>query len=365
MTSPRPDSLYVHIPFCRRICPYCDFPKVLYRPEWSRSYLDALEKELVTRACGLFSTLYVGGGTPSCLSEEELKRLLSMLSPHLKPGGEFSIEANPDSLDEKKARLLALYGVSRVSLGAQSSTPKSLKTLGRCHDFEAVRKAVDLLIQAGIYNINVDWMYGFEGQSEVDVQADIEAFLSLQVTHFSCYSLILEPGTMFAVSGKKPLEDDAQQHYFELIRDALKQKGYARYEISNFALPGYECAHNLTYWKDLPYVGVGLGAAGYIGRSRYKNTRNLSSYLSGNYEGEREELTLESELEDFFLTNLRLVDGFSLDAFKQRFGFALESRYGEQIRKLQERGLIDMDEKTFKATARGLDLLDLILLELF
>ena len=365
MTLPKPDSLYVHIPFCTHICPYCDFAKVLYRPDWAKAYLNRLKEEAAQRDCGLFSTLFVGGGTPSALSEEELEDLLSFLSKHLKEGGEFSLEANPESLSEEKIALLRKYGVNRVSLGAQSSVPASLQTLGRNHDFALVAKRATQLRNAGITNINLDWMYGFPDQSEEDLRSDIDAFLSLKVPHLSAYSLILESGTSYAVKGIKPLSDDMQQSYFETIRDALTKAGYERYEVSNFALSGYRCRHNLTYWKDLPYIGIGVGAAGYLGESRYTNTRSLGLYLEGRYEGEVEKLDESSLLEDYFLTNLRLLEGFKESDFKERFGFSFSSRYQEKFDRLSSRGLLEQKQGSIRTTSRGLDLLDTVLLELF
>ncbi len=360
-----PRSLYVHIPFCSSICPYCDFPKVLYRKDWAASYLLALFQEAADRQVGFFSTIYVGGGTPSCLEVGQLDLLLSFLEPHLRPDGEFSIECNPDSLTEEKTALLARHGVNRVSLGAQSSTRKSLATLGRKHDFASVERAVGLLRKVGINNINVDWMYGFPNQSEEDLQADISAFLSLDVPHLSAYSLILEPGTMYAAKGIKGLDDDAQQTYFEAIRDALIQAGYERYEVSNFARPGYRCRHNLTYWRDEPYLAIGLGASGYIGETRYVNTKNLAAYLEGRYEGEVETLTKESEIEDFLLTNLRLNEGFALSRFQERFGEDFIADRKDAVEGLVNRGLLIVDKENVRTTPRGMDLLDTVLLALF
>lgn len=362
---PNPDSLYVHVPFCASICPYCDFPKVLYKEDWAKSYLHALKEEAKARDCGLFSTVYVGGGTPSCLAEEDFDDLLGFLNGHLKPGGEYSVECNPDTLTLGKVALLRKHGVNRVSLGAQSSVPHSLKTLGRTHDFHKVQEAVAMLRQVGIDNINVDWMYGFPSQSEEDLKQDIDAFLSLGVPHLSSYSLILEEGTAFAVKGLTPLEDDVQQDYFDQIKKALIEAGYERYEISNFAKTGYRCRHNLTYWNDQPYLALGLGAAGYLGKTRYRNTRNLTSYLKGNYVGEVETLTEVDAIEEYFLTTLRLVSGFEIADFVDRFGLDAYQEHQGKFNELIYRGLMQEKDGRLFASERGLDLLDTILLALF
>ena len=360
-----PDSLYVHVPFCAHICPYCDFPKVLYKESWAKSYIQALQNEAKARSAGLFSTLYVGGGTPSCLKEEDFFALLSFLAGHLKPSGEFSVECNPDSLTPEKAKILRECGVNRVSLGVQSSVPKSLKTLGRRHDFTKVKEAVALLREQGINNINLDWMYGFPGQSEEDLKQDIAAFLSLDVPHISAYSLILEQGTAYAVKGVEPLDDDTQQDYFDRIKEALCQAGYLRYEISNFAKPGYQCRHNLTYWHDEPYLALGLGAAGYLGTKRYRNPLSLGRYLNGDFAGEEEELTEKDALEEYFLTTLRLTEGFDIHGFIDRFGLDIYQAHRRRFEAVIARGLMQEEQGRLMATERGLDLLDTLLLALF
>ena len=365
MPNNYPDALYVHVPFCLRICPYCDFCKVIYRPEWSKPYLDALYAEAKARQCGLFSTIYVGGGTPSALPDEEFEELLFFLHQHIKQEGEFSIECNPENVTETKVALMKRFGIDRVSLGVQSFQPESLKTLGRRHDKQTVLNAIGLLRKYGITNINLDWMYGFPGQSEESLRADIEDFLSCDVPHLSAYSLILEEGTTFSAKKVKPLEDDVQQDYFELIMAALAEHGYERYEISNFAKPGYRCRHNLTYWHDERYVAIGLGASGYIGNKRYQNTKNLQKYLNGEYFGSEEELSRDGELMDYMLTNLRLIEGFSLAEFEKRFGMTFDSHYHTQFARMEREGLLVEDSGRIHATKRGLDLLDYICLELF
>lgn len=358
-------SLYVHIPFCRHLCPYCDFPKVFHNEDWAKSYLSALKQEIQARCDGLYRTIYIGGGTPTCLSEDNLRDLLAFLSTYRDEICEWSIEANPDSLTEEKIALVKEAGVTRVSLGVQTSTEQGLKTLGRTHSFDDAKKAIEHLRKAGFNSINVDWMYGYPGQTMEMVEEDIRNFLSLSVPHLSAYSLILEEGTAFFTRKVKPLEDDVQQGMFERIREALKQAGYQRYEVSNFALPGHECEHNLAYWKDLDYVGVGLGAAGSLGDIRYRNTRNLSEYLSGHHEGEIEHLDEHDHKEVFFLTNLRLVEGFALSEYQKRFGSSFLEDYREAFEELKASGLLEEHRGNIRTSERGMDLLDTVLVRLF
>ena len=362
----RPNSLYVHIPFCRHICAYCDFPKVIYNDAWAKSYLGALFFELEERKIpkGL-STIYIGGGTPTSLGESDLETLLSRLRPYLEEDNEFSVEANPETLTIEKAKILSKYGVNRVSIGMQTTSPRLLKLLGRAHDKSDVRRAVAYLGEAGISNINLDLMFGLPLESEEELQIDLDAIASFDVPHISAYSLILEEGTTFYVKGIKPLDDDAQQDQFDIVRDFLEAQGWKRYEISNFAKPGYECKHNLTYWHDEPYYAIGLGASGYVGDTRYVNTKNLQKYLSHDYEGETEALSRESMIEDFLLTNLRLVEGFDPSVFLDRFGIDFVESYKEKIEDLSNRGLLIASPTRVKATSRGLDLLDTILRTLF
>ena len=361
----RPSSLYVHIPFCRHLCAYCDFPKVFYKEEWAKSYLGALFCEIKSKDIGKLKTIYVGGGTPTSLEAKDLESLLLFLRDYLDEDYEFSIEANPETLDEEKAKTLASCGVNRVSIGMQTASPRLLEKLGRRHTFEDVEKAVGFLRSSGIANINIDLMYGLPEENMEEVQADLEAFFSLGVPHVSAYSLILEQGTSFYVRGVKPLDDDAQQAQFEYIRDCLEKHCYARYEISNFARPGCQCRHNKTYWKDEPYYGVGLGAAGYVGKVRYVNTKNLRKYLAGECLGEEETLDEASEIEDFLLTNLRLVEGFDPAEFEARFRQSFSKRFGEKAARLLDRGLLYIGEDAIRATSRGLDLLDTVLVALF
>ena len=368
-TTSKPNSvgsLYVHIPFCSHICPYCDFPKVFYKEDWAEAYLKRLKEEVLSRGEGAkYRTIYVGGGTPSCLSLAELEDLLSFLSALRQPECEFSVEANPESLTEEKIALFVKYGVNRVSLGVQTSTPEGLEILGRKHSFEDAKVAVLLLRKAGIENINVDWMYGYPEETFEMVQKDIDAFLSLGVPHLSAYSLILEEGTTFAARKVEPLDDDTQQEMFEQIMDALAKAGYVRYEVSNFSLPGYQCEHNKAYWKDLDYLGVGLGAAGSVGDIRYKNTLSLKEYLDGHYDGEIEELDLEDHKQVFFLTNLRLVEGFALAEYRRRFGTDFMDDYGETFKEISEDGMLECVDGYVRATHQGMNFLDMVLLHLY
>ena len=358
-------SLYVHIPFCRKICSYCDFCKILYREQFSLPYLKELEKEIVQKADHPFETIYVGGGTPTCLKEEELEELLSFLSPLLEEGGEFTIEANPDSLSISKLKLLKKAGVNRLSIGLESSDEALLKTMGRTHTFSDVENAVKLAKSVGFTNISIDMIYALPNEDMQQLERDIESMLSLDVPHLSAYSLTVSEGTIFHNKGIKEAEDEIQAKMYEAILGKFQEAGYERYEVSNFAKPSFKSRHNLTYWHDEEYVACGLGASGYENSIRYRNTKNLSKYLKGEHLEEQEEVGEEDDLSYYFLCNLRLADGFSLEVFQSRFGFPFFDRYQSRFQKLKDDGLLFEEDGRVKPTDRGILLLDRILLCLF
>lgn len=360
-----PKALYVHIPFCNSICAYCDFPKVIYRPDWSKAYLGALFDELQNRAReASFETIYVGGGTPSALSSEELSRLLEQLAPKLEEGGEFTVEANPESLAPEKVALLSAHKVNRVSLGVESSSPRLLSLMGRKHDFEKVKETIALLRAAGISNINADLIYALPGETMEELEEDLERFLELGIPHISAYTLILEDCTLFKKQGFSETDQDTQAAMYELVLAKLRKAGYQRYEVSNFALPGHQSRHNLVYWHDEEYIGVGLGAAGYYDGIRYTNTRSLTKYLKGgDPTNEKEIITRESDLSYFLLCNLRLERGFAKEDFLRKFGKPFDEVF-PSAGGLVRRGWLNSDEKRVACTDQGLLVLDRVLLEL-
>lgn len=362
-----PSSLYVHIPFCHHLCAYCDFPKVLYAKAWGFSYLEALEKELTWRKVPKrpLRTLYLGGGSPSALSLEELTALFRILSPYFDEKTEVSFEANPEDLSEEKLLFLKEAGVSRLSIGIESSLPKYLLLMGRHHSFEDAKQALERAKRLGFRRLSADLIYGLPLEAPEEAREEAKNFLSLGLTHYSAYSLSVHPGTRFYNRGIKEMEEGACADLYEALLSAFREAGFERYEVSNFAKDGDYSRHNLVYWRDEPYFAVGLGASGYVGRVRYTNTRNLSSYLKGDFEAEREVLTPQSEKEDFFLTNLRLAKGFSLSRYKERFGEDFEKRYEKEIEPLKAHGLLETKDGFARATDRGLLLLDQILLALF
>ncbi len=324
--------------------------------------MSALFAELDSYSIRKAKTIYVGGGTPSALPPPLLKKLLEKLSPLLEEGGEFSFEANPESLSEEKIALLASFKVNRVSLGVESSLGKYLSFMGRKHSFLDAKNVVSVLRKHGIDNINVDWIYSLPGETLEDLRKEEEAFLSLGVPHISAYTLILEDGTLFKAQGEKEASEDEQGEQYEEVLSCLRKAGYRRYEVSNFALPGRECRHNLTYWKDEEYYAIGLGACGFVDGKRYANTRSLSLYIRGLGLRESEELSGE---EEFLLSNLRLEEGFALSSFEDRFRKDFRLAYQKPLSKMEKEGLLQEKAGRIVPSDRGLECLDYVLLALF
>ncbi len=360
----RINSLYIHIPFCEHICGYCDFPKLFYNSKFSKPYLKALFYELSCYHPSNLKTIYVGGGTPTSLSLEEIESLLAHLKPLLAKDYEFTIEANAENLTEEKLKLFREYGVNRLSIGLESSDEKILKLMGRKHTFLDVKNIILKARQLGFKNINADLIFGYPNQNLDMLKKDLDNILSLNLEHISLYSLTVSKGTKFYNDGIKELNEDDSRIFYDFILNTLRKQGYKRYEISNFAKPGFESRHNLTYWRDENYYGIGLGASGFIDNIRYTNTKNLSSYLNHDFVYEKEYLAKNEEIEDFLLTNLRLEDGFLDSSFKKRFGDSFLNMFKNKLTKLKENNLIIINDDKICLSDEGLIILDRVLLEL-
>jgi len=360
-------SLYIHLPFCHRLCAYCDFPKVLYSRKWGFSYMEALLKELEGRniAPGSLETVYLGGGTPSALPLDLLSPLLKCLKPLLSPYYEWTVEMNPEDASDALYAALREAGVTRLSFGLQSASPRLLGYLGRRHTSQEALEAVERAKKHGFLDLSADMIYAIPGEGVEELEGDVEAFLSLDVGHLSAYSLEICPGTSLYVKGAKEPGDAFQAAQYEAILKAFRAAGYERYEVSSFARPGHRARHNLAYWREEDYIAVGLGAAGLENGVRYKNTRNFGRYLKGECRAREDLLSEKDRLEEYFLTNLRLAEGFSLKEFAGRFGFPFLPRYEKEAHELIGQGLLNVSDGRVFASDRGILLLDRILLTLF
>ena len=356
-----PKSLYVHIPFCSHICEYCDFTKLFYNQKFIEPYLKALFSEIDSYNIDKYDTIYVGGGTPTSLCDDDFEILLKKLKPLLNENGEFSVEANVENLSLEKLLIMKKYGVNRLSIGVESTNDKRLKEIGRHHSFLDAVKAVNLAKENGFNNINVDLIYGFKGETIFDLKDDLKNILALETSHISIYSLIIEKGSMLFNKGYKEQNEDDSRLYYETILKTLRENGYTRYEVSNFAKEGKYSRHNLTYWKDNEYVGVGLGASGYVHNVRYTNTKNLSKYISGEFIAEQEFIDKNKELEDYLLCNLRLEEGFSRKDFLLRFNEDFVDMFSSKLVSLTKSNLLLIYDDKIKLTDEGILLLDFVL----
>ncbi|HFH6718919.1 TPA: radical SAM family heme chaperone HemW [Streptococcus agalactiae] len=366
----KPTSAYVHIPFCTQICYYCDFSKVFIKNQPVDAYLQALIREFRSYDITELRTLYIGGGTPTSISAVQLDYLLTELSRDLNLNTleEFTIEANPGDLTVDKIEVLQKSAVNRVSLGVQTFNDKHLKRIGRSHNEAQIYSTIDALKTAGFQNISIDLIYALPGQTMDDVRSNVAKALSLNIPHLSLYSLILEHHTVFMnkmCRGKLHLPtEDLEAEMFEYIISEMERNGFEHYEISNFTKPGFESRHNLMYWDNVEYYGVGAGASGYLDGIRYRNRGPIQHYLKGVSEGNArlsEEVLSKNEMmeEELFL-GLRKKEGVSIGKFEQKFGTSFEKRYGQIVQELQSDGLLKENNGFIQMTKKGLFLGDTV-----
>ena len=359
------DSLYVHIPFCHSICPYCDFTKVIFNEKWAKQYVLALLFQLEKYKDNKFKTIYIGGGTPTSLEYDDFKLLLCNLKEYLDLSSEYewTIETNIDSISEEYLSLMKEIGVNRISVGVESTLNKNLKLMERNYDLEFVKNKLDI-IKKYFKNINLDFIYALPNETREDVKEEVNNVLSLDVPHLSFYSLTINKGTKYFNLGYKEASDDIQREQYDIILKALRDNGYKRYEVSNFAKQGYESKHNKTYWRNKWYAAIGIGASGYEGNIRYKYKSNLLKFINKEFEKEEEILTEKDKKEYYFITNLRLEDGFSVPEFNNLYNEDLLKNYKVQIEELINKHLIILNNDNIRASDEGVMLLDQILVKL-
>ena len=370
-----PRAAYVHVPFCAHKCGYCDFASVAGFDHLSDRYLTSLEREMA--AIGEpteVETIFVGGGTPTRLDADSLERLLTAIRRWfpLLPGGEWTVEANPGTLDARKADVLAEGGVNRVSLGAQSFQPPLLAALERNHAPEEVGRALDL-IRPRFSRWSFDLIFGVPGSTPEQWESDLETALELGPAHLSCYGLVYEKGTslwkQWQAGEVRSVDEDSERTMYAHTIDKLASAGLVQYEISNFAVPGEECRHNQIYWANDAYHGVGLGAARYIDGVRSVNTRDLPAYLKRLEAGEpatgpTETLGPEGRARETAVLMLRrTVLGLDREDFAMRTGFDVDRLAGDAIQKSISYGLLEDDGRRLRLTREGVFLADSVLCE--
>lgn len=366
----KPTSAYVHIPFCTQICYYCDFSKVFIKNQPVDSYLEHLIEEYNSYDIKKLRTLYIGGGTPTALSACQLAFLLEKLTDKLDLSylEELTIEANPGDLDQGKIAVLKDSPVNRVSLGVQTFNDRMLKQIGRSHLEKDIYENIANLKKAGFDNISIDLIYALPKQTMEDVKTNVAKAIALDIPHMSLYSLILENHTVFMNRmrrGKLPLpKEDLEAEMFEYIIAELEKAGFEHYEISNFSKPGFESRHNLMYWDNAEYYGIGAGASGYVDGVRYKNHGPIRHYMqaveAGNTRVQEEVLTLKEKMEEEMFLGLRKKSGVSKKRFEEKFGLSFEDHYGAVVSELTEQGLLVPDRDIVRMTKQGLFLGDTV-----
>lgn len=366
----KPTSAYVHIPFCTQICYYCDFSKVFIKNQPVDSYLEHLLQEFHSYDIQKLRTLYIGGGTPTALSAPQLEVLLDGLTKNLDLSviEELTIEANPGDLDEDKIAVLKNSAVNRVSLGVQTFDDKMLKKIGRSHLEKDIYENIDRLKLAGFDNISIDLIYALPGQTMDQVKDNVAKAIALDIPHMSLYSLILENHTVFMNRmrrGKLPLpKEEVEAEMFEYIIAELERAGFEHYEISNFSKPDFESHHNLMYWDNAEYYGIGAGASGYINGVRYKNHGPIRHYLKAVEEGNarinEEYLSQREQMEEEMFLGLRKKSGVSMKRFEEKFGTSFDNLYGQVVRDLCHQGLLQVEGQQIRMTKKGLFLGDTV-----
>lgn len=367
-------GLYIHIPFCKRKCNYCDFPSFqgISQTE-KKKYVDALISEINSYSRPekiKVNTVFIGGGTPSLLGGEEMGRVLSSVyeSFEISEDAEISMEANPGTLTLENAIAYRSSGINRISIGSQSFCENELKKLGRIHNSAAISEAVAIAREAGFSNVNLDLMYGIPEQTMDSFKRSLDSLIALSPEHVSVYGLIIEEGTPFfrGLAELRLPTEDAECDMYYLAAQLLSDNGYRHYEISNYAKEGYECRHNLKYWRDEEYIGVGLAAHSYFGKKRYSNPVTLDEYFS--FERERyistEDIDLEANAYEYVMMHLRLSEGFSLSEYKERFGTAFTDGREQTLSRFIELGYLMLTDGRISLTERGFYVSNAILTEL-
>jgi len=340
-------SLYIHIPFCKHICSYCDFCKMYYNEELVDKYLESLDKELnsIYKEEEL-DTIYIGGGTPSSLSIKQLEKLFSILGKVKTSSNlEFTFEANINDINSDLLDALVKNKVNRISIGIETVNPKYLKLMERNHTKEEVEEKINL-VKKYFFNINVDFMYGFNNQTIEELKGDLDFFKDLDVPHISIYSLILEPNTKLFINNMTPLDEEIESNMYFYIINYLKDLGYNHYEVSNFSKSGYESRHNLVYWNNEHYYGMGLGASGYIDNIRYTNTRSINKYLLGNYVLDKTIVNEQINMENEMILGLRKIEGVNKNDFFKKFGKSIEEVF-DVDNLIKDKLLVDKDGYLF------------------
>lgn len=340
-------GVYIHIPFCKSICSYCDFCKFLYVSSWASEYLNVLEKEILENYDNdVVKSIYIGGGTPSSLSKENLKRLFEIIKIFkIEKHYEMTFEVNVDDVSEEMLLFLLDSGVNRISVGIQSFNEICLKFMNRKHTKKEIKEKIKL-VKKYFDNVNVDFMFALPIENYCMFLTDLHEFIKLDVPHISTYSLIIEENTVLSYKGITSIKEELDYKMYKKICTTLKKKGYKHYEVSNFAKLGYESLHNLNYWNNSEYYGFGLGAHGYISELRYENTRSFNDYLAGRYRLREVLISKREDMENEIILGLRKLDGINIKNFFDKFKINIQDEFN--ITGLIKKGYLVLEENYLK-----------------
>lgn len=361
-------GIYIHIPFCVKKCAYCDFVSYPNMEEHIDAYITALTEEMKQYKDTKADTVFIGGGTPSLLNPNQTEKLTRAVFDNFKLCGnyEFTMEANPGTLDDDRIAAMLKGGINRVSVGVQSFNDTELKAIGRIHDARTAYGTVLKLHKAGFNNINIDLMTGLPGQTLESLKRTLDRAMSLPVTHISAYSLIIEDGTPLEKAystGRITLPgEDADREMYSYTFDFLASKGFNRYEISNFAKKSFECEHNIKYWTFKPYIGLGVAAHSFDGNTRSCNSSNIKDYMEG-IDREVTRLSRQDRISEFIITGLRMDRGIDTGDFKRTFNEDIESLYGKELKKFISLDLMKYENGFYSLTSKGVDISNSVLCE--
>ena len=371
-------GLYIHIPFCIKKCKYCDFNSFKLNIDEKKKYISALEQEMKLYKDEVkdkeIDSIFIGGGTPTVLNGDEIKTLFKKINENfkIKEDAEITMECNPGTIDEKKLLAMKESGVNRLSIGLQAVQNHHLKYIGRIHTYEEFEKNYIEAKNIGFNNINIDLMYALPNQTVEDWKETLEKIVKLNPEHISAYSLILEENTeLFDMFNRKEfrlLDEDTDIEMYEYTINYLKLHGYNQYEISNYAKTGYECNHNILYWKCENYIGIGTSSAGYLNNIRYNNICEIDKYeeavLNNKKPIEFEEFTSEKdEIEEKIFLGLRMNEGIKFIDFEEKYNLNFEEKYKEQIEKLTKMNLIEVDNQGMRLTQKGREISNSVFVE--
>ena len=359
-------GLYIHIPFCAHKCDYCDFVSFAKKDEMIETYISQLIKEIKMEKLEQYkiTTIYIGGGTPSYIDSKYIVQILNLINKE--NAEEITIEVNPGTATKEKLEDYYNAGINRLSIGLQSTDNNMLKQISRIHTYEQFLETYNLARQVGFTNLNVDLMIGLPNQKDEDVEKSLQKIISLNPEHISVYSLILEEGTVLEDKVSKGIlelpDEDTERKMYWLVKNTLEKAGYNHYEISNFARKGFESKHNSNCWEQKEYIGVGLAAHSYINKTRYSNTADLTKYLSDIKQNRsiHEIQNLEDEQKEYMLLGLRKIEGVNIQKFKNKFIQNPIYLYREELDKLVQNKLVEIDINYIKLTKKGIDVANLV-----